>query len=183
MTDPAQRRMTLEEFLAFDDGTDRRFELIDGAVVAMAPPNPEHGAVVINLGAEIRARLRPPCRVVGEAGIVVGDRADTYFQADLAVSCAPPDRAARALAEPRLIVEVLSRSTASHDRGTKLDAYRSIASVEAIALVHADQRRVELWRRDGPRWIVEDLIGDAELVLPLLAEPIPLAGIYENVEV
>ena len=37
MAEPARRRMTLDEFLAWDDGTDRRYELWGGGVTAMAP--------------------------------------------------------------------------------------------------------------------------------------------------
>ena len=43
MPDTAPTRMTVEQFLAWDDGTDRRYELIDGIPVAMAPP--VHGIV------------------------------------------------------------------------------------------------------------------------------------------
>ncbi len=37
MAEPARRLWTLDEFLAFDDGTDTRYELFDGQIVAMAP--------------------------------------------------------------------------------------------------------------------------------------------------
>ena len=82
------RRMTVAEFLTWDDGTDTRYELVGGDVVAMTPPLEIHGTVVTNLGAELRSRLRPPCRVVTEAGIVRPGQDDTYYQADLAVTCA-----------------------------------------------------------------------------------------------
>jgi Putative restriction endonuclease len=45
---------TLDEFLAFDDGTDRRYELFDGRIVAMAPVSDVHGALVAGLGAPDR---------------------------------------------------------------------------------------------------------------------------------
>ncbi len=38
MAEPAERHWAVEEFLAWDDGTDRRYELVDGQVVAVAPP-------------------------------------------------------------------------------------------------------------------------------------------------
>ena len=44
-TQPADLRMTLAEFLDWDDGTDTRYELIDGRVLAMAPPSPRHSAL------------------------------------------------------------------------------------------------------------------------------------------
>ena len=177
---PAEKRWTVEEFLVWHDGTDRRHELIDGQIVAMAPPSEAHATIVINLGAELRSRLRPPCRVLGEAGVLLTDRNDTYYQADLAVTCAPPDRGRHHVPEPVLLVEVLSPSTEVHDRGRKVEDYSQLPSVNEILLVSSEERRVRYWRRDGARWIVEDLIGEAELRLEAVAEPIPLAVIYEG---
>ena len=83
MASPATKRMTLAEFPEWDDGTDRRYEVLDGIPVTMAPSLEAHGELALALGAEIRARLRPPCRVISEAGIVIPDRADTNYTADL----------------------------------------------------------------------------------------------------
>ena len=47
MAEPAEKRWTVEEFLAWDDGTDHRYELVDGEVVAMAPPSEAHGTIEI----------------------------------------------------------------------------------------------------------------------------------------
>jgi Uma2 family endonuclease len=180
MAEPAERRWTVDEFLAWDDGTDRRYELIGGQIVAMAPPSEAHAAIVINLGAELRSRLRPPCRVLAELGVRLPDREDSFYQFDLAVTCAPADPARRYVAEPELIVEVLSPSTALHDRGRKLDHYRQLASLTEILLVASEERRVQHWRRDSTHWVVDDLIGDADLQLAIALPPIPLAAIYEG---
>jgi len=181
MAEPAAKRMNLAAFLDWDDGTDARYELVDGRVVAMAPPVEAHGTIVANLAAAIRPRLKAPCRVVVEAGITPPDRADTWYQADLVVTCAPAERGARAITEPRLIVEVLSPSTAAHDRGVKLADYRRIASVEQILVVASEDRHVEVWRRAADGWNVQDLIGDAALALAVDGQPLPLAAIYDAV--
>ena len=181
MAEPAEKRMSLAAFLDWDDGTDARYELVDGRVVAMAPPVEAHGTIVANLAAAIRPRLKAPCRVVVEAGITPPDRADTWYQADLVVTCAPAERGARAITEPRLIVEVLSPSTAAHDRGVKLADYRRIASVEQILVVASEDRHVEVWRRAADGWNVQDLIGDAALALAVDGQPLPLAAIYDAV--
>jgi Uma2 family endonuclease len=55
MAEAARRRWTLEEFFAFDDGTDRRYELFDGEIVAMAPTSDAHGALVAGLAVDIGA--------------------------------------------------------------------------------------------------------------------------------
>jgi len=57
MAEPATRRMTLEEFLRWDDGTDTRYELIDGVPVAMAPPAQAHRILAVRLVSRIDAAL------------------------------------------------------------------------------------------------------------------------------
>ena len=42
--------MTVAEFLTWDDGTDTRYELIDGRPVAMAPVTAGHSIIAVNLG-------------------------------------------------------------------------------------------------------------------------------------
>src|SRR5207245_9699040 len=72
MSEPAIRGMTVDEFLRWEDGTDTRYELVGGFVVAMAPPAPGHGILFARLAGSIDAALRSrrPCVVQGEAGIL-----------------------------------------------------------------------------------------------------------------
>jgi Uma2 family endonuclease len=68
MSEPAIGRMTLAEFLRWDDGTDTRWELVDGVPVAMAPPAVAHGILAARLAGLNRccAALAPAvCRPVG----------------------------------------------------------------------------------------------------------------------
>jgi Uma2 family endonuclease len=180
MPEPAEKRWTFEEFLAWDDGTDRRYELIDGKIVEI-PLQPEaHGTIMATLGALLHQSLLRPCRALIRAGIVPPDRDATYYQADLVVTCTPPQRGRQHPADPKLVVEVVSETTAVLDRGQKLDDYHRLPSVREILLVLSEERRVRSWRRDGRRSIVEDLIGEAELHLDTVPAPIPLAAIYEG---
>ena len=177
-TQPADLRMSLAEFLDWDDGTDTRYELIDGRVVAMAPPNPRHSAMTRRLSRLIGNALKSPCEVYVEAGIVTPRRADTYQQADLAVSCRPVDQQGPDEAEPVLIVEVESPGTVRHDREVKLGRYQELASVQEILLVASAERRVQRWRRDGDGWNVETVTGDAVLRLESCALDLPLGDLY-----
>src|SRR5215469_9264804 len=131
MAEPAIRPMTLAEFLRWDDGTETHYELIGGFPVAMAPPAEVHRVLAMRLGSRIDAALsaRRPCNAQIEAGIVRPDRADTYFEADIAVSCAAIEIGRQAMREPLLIIEILSPSTERHDRRIKLPSYRQIESV------------------------------------------------------
>jgi Uma2 family endonuclease len=175
------QRMTLDEFLDWDDGTDTRYELIGGEVVAMAAALPAHARIVTNLGGAIGQRLQPPCLAFTGAGVVRPDRQDHFYVPDLLVTCTPIPPGARDIPEPCLVIEVLSPTTRRQDRDVKLDGYRAMPTVAEILFVWSDERRVQLWRRDGARWIVEDAIGDALLQLESVDAAVPLAMIYDNV--
>jgi Uma2 family endonuclease len=82
--------------------------------------------------------------------------------------------------DPVVVIEVLSPPTLEHDRGRKAYDYRRIPSVQEIALVASEQRHVEIWRRRGAKWEVEDLIGDAALELETVGVAIPFAAIYAD---
>jgi Uma2 family endonuclease len=82
------------------------------------------------------------------------------------------------VADPVLIVEVLSPSTSQVDRFRKLADYRALASVQEILVVFADERRAQLQRHGADGWRVEDLIGQAALTLACCTSPIPLDALY-----
>src|SRR5205085_6065221 len=82
------RRMTVAEFLDFDDGTDTRYELVEGQPVAMNPPKVRHVALATNLTGMLFARLEPPCRPYIGGGVALSDEHDEYRLPDIFVSCA-----------------------------------------------------------------------------------------------
>jgi Uma2 family endonuclease len=172
--------MTLAEFLEWDDGTERRYELLDGIPVMMAPSLEAHGELAAALTVELGNRVKPPCRVISEAGIMIPDRADTYYVADLAVTCAPREPGRRMVVDPVLVIEVLSPSTGQVDRWRKVADYRTLPSVQEILVVFSDERRIEVQRRTPDGWRVEDLIGQAEIRLGCCDDPISLDAIYRD---
>jgi Uma2 family endonuclease len=183
MSNVALRKMSLEEFLQWEDGTDTRYELIGGFPVAMAPPRELHGAFVIRLGSRIDAALagRRPCRAISEAGILDSDRADTFFVADIGVTCAPYDGRRQHLENPILLVEILSPSTERHDRRVKIPAYQQIPSVQEILVVDSGARYAALHRRQGEQWIIQISRGDDGVIsLASVGIEIPLAELYEG---
>jgi len=169
-------RMTVDAFLEWDDGTDTRYELIDGRVVAMNPPTPPHAALVASLSAVLIGRVPRSCRVYAGGG--ARNLADSWnFRVpDVVVSCTRPEKTW--IASPVLVCEILSPSTARLDVTTKLDFYRSLPSVREILVLRTTTRHVTLWRRSDPQWIVEDFIGSALVPLEATTAPIPLDDLY-----
>jgi Uma2 family endonuclease len=184
MAEPAIRRMTLDEFLRWDDGTDTRYELIDGFPVAMAPPAEAHRILALRLGSRIDARLsgRRPCNAQIEPGVVRPDRADSYYVPDIAVTCEPNQPGRQAMVDPILIVEILSPSTERSDRRLKMPAYQSMESVCEILLIDADSYHAELYRRENEHWGIELVRGvDAMLSLASVDLRITMSELYEGI--
>jgi Uma2 family endonuclease len=88
-----------------------------------------------------------------------------------------------AIVNPRVIFEVLSKSTESYDRGKKFDLYRQLESLREYILVAQDEPHVERFvRQEDGSWLLNVYKGlDAVLELPTLACALPLAEIYEDV--
>lgn len=180
---PAIQRMDIDEFLAWADRQepDTRYELVGGQPRAMSPCSQAHSRLTAAIIIAIGMRLRPPCRVLTETAIERDDRADRFYEADIAVTCSPHQPGQRSTPNPVLVVEILSDSTASHDRGTKVPDYMQIPSVQEVLLVDSRAVRAQLWRRDGRRWIVEDFTEDATLPLASIGAELPLTALYDGI--
>lgn len=184
MAEVALKPMLLDEFLCWDDGTETHYELIGGFPMAMAPPAEAHRMLSVRIVSRIDAALarRRPCNAQAEAGVIRNDRADTYFEADIAATCVGNEAGRQAIRDPFLIVEILSPGTERHDRRVKLPAYRQIDTVQEILLVASDDRYAELHRRVGEQWITEILRGeDAVIGLSSVPVEIPFFDLYDGI--
>ena len=184
MAELAIKPMTLDEFLRWDDGTETHYELIQGFPVAIAPPAEAHRVLAIRLGSRIDAALsrRRPCNAQLEPGVIRPDWADTYFEADIAATCAAIEPGRQAIKDPFLIIEILSPSTERHDRRVKLPVYRQIETVQEIVLIASDGHYAELHRRSEAQWITEILRGaDARLALTAIGIEVSFADLYEGI--
>lgn len=177
--DAAQALMDVETFLTWEDGTDTRYELIDGHPVAMAPPSEAHAVITANLARALGNALPPGCRLAVESGIRSPSRPHrNYYQADIAVRCGGKVGDGTM---PCLVVEVLSDSTLDHDRGRKLQDYLLIETVREVLLVRSDERWVQLVSRVPEGWLQRDFIGDAAIAISTLGISVTLAEIYRDI--
>lgn len=179
-------RMTVAEFQDWQPPADlaqRRWELVDGEPVCMAPPSIDHGAIQSELGSLIRNWLRanrPDRRVIVTPGVVPRVRSDVNERVpDLAVTCGPI-RPARTLDDPILLIEILSPSNEAKTRAN-VWAYATIPSVHEIVLISSTSIGAEIFRRnpDGT-WPPDPVLlhEGAELGLQSTGMTIPLRAAY-----
>ena len=178
-------RMTVEEFFDWPgDGSRQKFQLIDGEPQAMAPASISRGIIQANIAGILRAHLTGSgCKAVIEPGLVPRIQSDANIRIpDLAVSCERDDPGLRALAEPMVVVEILSPSNEAETRAN-VWAYTTIPTVREILLVRSTGIAAELLRRgmDGT-WPASPLpVGKDELLsLASLDFSCPLTDFYEG---
>jgi Uma2 family endonuclease len=185
MATAALNHYTPEEYLALERHAEFKSEYIDGRIVAMTGARLSHVRIVHNLDRELGVRLlETPCDVLPTDMKVKIEASGRYVYPDLSVACDPrlDDGETDVLLNPLLIVEVLSDSTESYDRGEKFFHYRRLESLREYVLVSQKTCLVERYVREGDFWhfsTVDDL--EATLVLTSLNVEIPLARIYAKV--
>lgn len=152
------RLITPEEFLAIDTGTEVKAELDDGTIRTMAGGSREHARVQRNILLWFGNALRgSPCQPYG-ADAAVRSAGYSIRYPDMVVDCAPDEGLeqelkATVLADPRIIVEVLSPGTRAHDEGPKLHEYRRMPGVRNIVYVDPALRSVRVLEQVGVgRW-------------------------------
>jgi Uma2 family endonuclease len=190
------RRYTLEEYFEFERNSSERFEYRDGAVVnlsetiGMAGGSLAHSQITANIVEAIGARLKGgPCRVYsGDLRIRI-PRKVLWAYPDTSVICGKPQiesisGVGDTATNPQVIVEVLSPSTESYDRGDKFARYREIPSLQDFVLVAQHEPRIEVFSRsaDGAWSFVPVAAMQASALLRSLGLELPLAEVYAGVD-
>lgn len=182
--DRLYRKITADEFLAMDFGTDRKFELVDGVIYMMTGATEKHAWVQGNLYFRIRSALEgSKCRAYGsEMGIRVTDTDVRY--PDVSVFCGSrPDEADNvlALSDPKVVIEVISSSTAMIDQGTKLEEYKALSSIEVVGFVDPMNELIRTVRRTSAFGWLDANFAVRDLELPGLGIVISHADIFAPV--
>jgi Uma2 family endonuclease len=97
-----------------------------------------------------------PCRTFITDMKLRVEAADAFYYPDVMVTCSAADAGDLLVKrQPVLLVEVLSPSTAAHDRGEKFAAYRKLPSLREYLLIDTDTRRCDLYRKgDDGLWVL-----------------------------
>ncbi len=178
-------RFTHEEYFTLEQREDQRYEYCSGEVFAMAGGSERHALIAMNIGAALVNGLRGrPCRVYGADMKLYITEYDHFCYPDVQVLCEQGIRHERFVENPVLVVEVLSPSTESWDRGGKFERYRTIAGLQYYLLIDQERRHVELFERETEsRWLFTEYGGAApRLRLPKLEAALELDEIYHLVE-
>lgn len=174
--------LTAGEFYLFCCRNDGRYELVDGEVVEMAPPNDEHGEIASNVSAafNVYSRRRGVGRTRVETGYRLRTGPDTVRGPDVSFVLRPrvEGRGSGFVpGAPDIAVEIVSPSDTGAMIARKVAEYLAAGS-QRVWAVYPRVRRVIIHRADGSviSYGGDDVITDEEL-LPGFS--LPLSEIFE----
>lgn len=181
MNAPLRSRMTLEQFLAWEARQPERWEFDGFQPVAMVGGTSEHSAIQRNLAITVGGRLLgKPCQFHG-SGLKV-EVAGSIRYPDGFVVCRPLPRGTLVVPDPVVVFEVLSEGTQRSDRIVKLRECQATPSIWRYVMLEQGRIAATLVSRRGKDWLVRVLLDEDVLALLEIGVEVPLAELYEGVE-
>jgi Uma2 family endonuclease len=181
-----KRRITPEEYLEIERKAETKSEYFDGEMFSMAGATLEHNRIATNITIELGIQLRDrPCEIFALDLRTRVNPTGLYTYPDIAGVCGEAliedfDN----LVNPILLIEVLSTSTESYDRGKKFAHYRSLTSLREYVLVSQYEYRIEKFMlNEAGVWIYTecaDLSGSVELAS--ISCQLSLSRVYDKVD-
>ncbi len=187
MSTVRQPKMTEAEYLAIERAALTKSDFYAGEMYAMAGAKRHHNLVVTNIVRVLGNQLvNRPCELYSNDMRVRVNPSGLFTYPDVVVVCGKIeflDDKDDTLLNPTLIVEVLSDSTYTYDRGFKSRCYRKVPTLREYLLVEQDFVQVERYFR-GPRgkWTLDDAGSlNQTLALEAIGCELSLAAIYDKI--
>ncbi len=178
---------TDEDYLKFERNAETKHEFQNGRIVAMAGASDTHNVIVSNLFLDVGIQARKNgCRTFsGDMRVKAYTR--NYFYPDIVITCGErkfEDEENDVLVNPKVIIEVLSKSTKLKDRNEKFDSYLKLESLTDYVLVEQNEMRIEhYFRTEKNDWkfrLLEN--ANNELIFDSINCQVSLEEIYAEVE-
>ena len=178
---------TPEHYLELEYAADYKSEYLSGQIFAMAGASPRHVTITVNVASELRSQMRGrPCQTFSSDLRVRVSATGLFTYPDVVAVCGElrfDELDENALINPAVIVEVLSKSTETYDRGEKFIHYRKIGAMTDYILISQETARVEHFvRQPDNQWLLSeaDTLQD-RIILSSIGCELALAEIYEKV--
>lgn len=180
--------LSIADYINIEQETDLRYEYHNGKIFAMAGGTVEHGLISGNTYGEIKFSLRNKgsnCTTINndiKLHIVASNK---FLYPDVMVVCGDLERSKvekNAIVNPVVIIEVLSKSTESYDRGDKFFTYRQIESLKEYILIDQYKAQIDIYKRELNLWKITRIEGIEQIFkISSLDIALRLKNIYEGV--
>jgi Uma2 family endonuclease len=181
-------RITPQEYLELERKAEIKSEYLDGEMFAMSGAMLEHNTIVVNIARELSTQFMDRhCTVLVTDMRTKVESTGLYTYPDIVALCGEAefeDEHMDTMTNPQLIIEVLSESTESYDRGKKFMHYRNLNTLSEYFLVSQTECRIERYsRQSGDTWLYSDCTDPAgSIELSSVAACLSLSRVYHKVD-
>ncbi len=180
---PALKQRTViseQDYLTGELDSGIKHQLINGEAFAMAGASVNHDRISTNLIRHFANKLdSAPCEPFGSDMKVKTN--DNFFYPDVIVDSTFDETTPYYTQTPKIIVEVLSKSTRRIDETVKRSAYIGIESLQEYILIEQDIVDVEVIRREQG-WVSEHYFMGDDVTFTSIGLTLSVADIYQRVK-
>lgn len=178
----AAKLYTVEEYFAFCEKNEGRFEYINGEIIEMSGESVAANQIAGNIHFYLRGLLEEQPFIFVQNAVKLQVRGGKAFRIPDFFIFHEIGNQKKYATEPIFIVEVLSESSYNTDRVTKLAEYTQISTLEYYLIIEQEECLVEVFNREGKRWYV-DFYNDLNetIELPALNVKLPMSVIYKKI--
>ena len=174
--------LSIEDFLALDrESLDQKYEYRNGHMVAMTGGSTHHGILIANTHTLLGQHLKgKPCFAFVEMTLKLED---SCFIPDLMVTCNEQDLTDNKtyIEYPGLVIEVLSPSTESDDRGEKFFQYINSPTIQEYVLINYKVKLLQMHTKKGSEWVYSDSKDTGTIELQTIGLTVPIEEIYDRI--
>lgn len=131
-------KQTLKDLDNIENTTNDRYELINGQIVSMGKASIKHGLIAKRISNIIDDQLKDsPCFTLVETievEIKNNNREDRY-RPDVTLICPPFDKEQSMIENPKVVIEVMSKSSIIYDNNEKREGYLEIEGLKAYIVI------------------------------------------------
>jgi Uma2 family endonuclease len=168
----------LDDFLAWEERQELRYEFDGVRAIAMVGGTVAHTRIASNIERALESRLRPGCVVL--RGDLKLRLARSIRYPDVMVVCTPVANRATFVTDPVVVFEVLSDSTSRTDRLIKSQEYRDAPSIARYVIIEQTGIGATVFERAD--WRGLPVTGaDSVLPLPELGAELRLGDCYAGI--
>jgi Uma2 family endonuclease len=183
-----KKHFTIAEYLERENAAVEKSEYFQGEIFAMSGALLPHNVIAVNTLVSLHSKLKGKgCRPFGSDMRVHIEENTLFTYPDISVVCGKPATLNNDnfnLLNPVVLIEVLSDSTKSYDRGDKFKLYRDIPTLREYILIDSKSVGIECWRinRNGYWELEEYKTMDEVLSIAAIQISIPLEEIYDGTD-
>jgi len=181
-----KNRFSKDEYLDMEKSSDVKHEFYRGEIFAMAGAGARHNIIFANLFGELAQKLKGnKCRPYGSDLLIHIPENTLYTYPDISIisgDILDKNDFDGGVVSAAVIVEILSTSTKTYDRGDKFKLYRDIPTLKEYILIDSESINIEAFRINKENhWELEEYKTiDETLNIAAVSIAISLFDIYEG---